>query len=105
MSANASLSVDVVAVVVIEIEATVREVTADVMLARARRVHHLESLLLNCKFMISYTTRISLTCHQPWWIWTWTWWRSSCFLVWHVVLLARASTEKPHILLNGWADQ
>lgn len=48
MSASASLSVDVAAVVVTEIEVIAREVTADVMLAaRARRVHHLESLLLN----------------------------------------------------------
>jgi hypothetical protein len=50
VSASASLSEDVAAVVVTEIEVIVREVTADVMLAaRARRVHHLESLLLNCE--------------------------------------------------------
>lgn len=47
MSVSASLSVDVAAAVVTEIVVTVREVTADVMLARARRVHHLESSLLN----------------------------------------------------------
>ena len=50
MSVSASLSVDVADVVVTEIVVTVREVTADVMLAaRARRAHHLESLLLNCE--------------------------------------------------------
>ena len=55
MSASASLSVDGVAVVVTEIEVTVREVTADVMLAaRARMVHHLESSPLNCEFYLIY---------------------------------------------------
>merc|ERR1711939_1257440 len=47
VSASASLSVDVAAVVVTVVE-IVREDTADVMLVeRARRVHHLESSLLN----------------------------------------------------------
>jgi hypothetical protein len=50
VSASASLSVDVAAVVVTETVVTVREVTADVKLVvRARRVLHLESSLLNCK--------------------------------------------------------
>ncbi len=48
MSASANLSVDVAAVVVTEV--TAREVTADVMLERARRVHHLESSLPNCEY-------------------------------------------------------
>jgi hypothetical protein len=48
VSASASLSVDVAAVVVIEV--IVKEVTADVMLERGRRVHHLESSLLNCEY-------------------------------------------------------
>jgi hypothetical protein len=48
VSANASLSVDVEDAVV-EREVTVKEVTDDVMPERARRVHHLESLLLNCE--------------------------------------------------------
>jgi hypothetical protein len=51
VSANASLSVDVEDVVV-EREVTVKEVTDDVMPERARRVHHLESLLLNCEFIM-----------------------------------------------------
>lgn len=46
MSANASLSVDVEDVVV-EREVTGKEATDDVMPERARRVHRLESLLLN----------------------------------------------------------
>ena len=54
MSASASHSVDVVAVVVTETEVTVKEDTADVMLVRARRVHHLESSLLNCEFTLIY---------------------------------------------------
>jgi hypothetical protein len=39
---------------VTETEVTAREDTADVMLVRARRVRHLESLLLNCKFTLIY---------------------------------------------------
>ena len=50
-SASASLSVDVEDVVV-EREVTVKEVIDDVMPERARRVHHLESLLLNCESII-----------------------------------------------------
>jgi len=46
VSASASLSVDVAAVVV-EREVIVREVTDVVMLERAKKVHHLESSLLN----------------------------------------------------------
>jgi len=54
VSASASLSVDVAAVVVTVVE-IVREDTADVMLVeRARRVHHLESSLLNCEFPQRY---------------------------------------------------
>ena len=53
-SASASLSVDVEDVVV-EREVTVKEVIDDVMPERARRVHHLESLLLNCQsIMITF---------------------------------------------------
>ena len=53
-SASASLSVDVEDVVV-EREVTVKEVIDDVMPERARRVHHLESLLLNCEsIMITF---------------------------------------------------
>ena len=49
MSASASLSVDVVDVAV-ETVATAREDTDVVTLVeRARRVHHLESSLLNCE--------------------------------------------------------
>jgi hypothetical protein len=50
-SVSASLSVDVEDVVV-EREVTVKEVIDDVMPERARRVHHLESLLLNCESII-----------------------------------------------------
>jgi len=52
VSASASLSVDAAAaeetVTVVETVVT----TADVMLARARRVHHLESSLLNCEYTL-----------------------------------------------------
>jgi hypothetical protein len=48
VSANASLSVDAEDVVE-EREVTVKEATDDVMPERARRAHHLESLLLNCE--------------------------------------------------------
>jgi hypothetical protein len=47
VSVNASLSADVVDVV--EREVTVREVTEDVMLEKARRVHRPVNSLLNCK--------------------------------------------------------
>jgi hypothetical protein len=52
VSASASLSVAVVAVVVTETVVTVKEVIADAKLeARARRVLHLENLLLSCKWI------------------------------------------------------
>ena len=52
-SASASLSVDVEVVAVTGTEVTAREVIEDVMLVvRARKVHHLESSLLNCKFTV-----------------------------------------------------
>jgi hypothetical protein len=54
VSASASLSVDVEDVVVVR-EVTVKEATDDVMPERARRVHHLENLLLNCEsIMITF---------------------------------------------------
>jgi hypothetical protein len=59
VSASASLSAAVAAVAV-EREVIVKEVTEDVMLERARRVHHPESLLLNCKSFISEL----LTCNH-----------------------------------------
>ena len=55
MSANVSLSVDEVAVVVVR-EVTAREATEDVMLERARRVHLLESSLLNCELPLYFYT-------------------------------------------------
>jgi hypothetical protein len=59
---------------------TAREATDDVMPERARRVHHLESLLLNCEFRMSrFLEAQLLTYNQPWWIraWGWTWWSTS----------------------------
>ena len=57
MSASASLSVDE-AVVVEETAVIVREDTDAVMPAeRARREHHLESLLLNCEIPFLQATR------------------------------------------------
>lgn len=51
---SASLSEDA------DVEETAREVTADVRLvARARRVRHLENSLLNCRFRLTrYDVRI-----------------------------------------------
>ena len=89
---SASRLEDVVAEVETEIVVTVREVTEDVMLVRARMAERQESLRLHCKLSIILKEIFMLMCFKPGWIWSWTWCCSS-FIGRHMDLACLHRTE------------